>query len=40
MLSSACNLENVSKFNVKLTVLPLKILNLRANCPVRAVIEE
>ena len=40
MLSSCDNLENVEKFKVKLTVFPLKIINLRANCPVRALIEE
>lgn len=40
MLSSCVDLENVENFRVKLTVFPLKILNLRANCPVRALIEE
>jgi kynurenine formamidase len=40
LLFAPCiNLEKVSKFKAKLTVLPLKILNA-AVCPVRAVIAE
>jgi kynurenine formamidase len=40
MLSSCVNLEKITKFRVKLTVLYLKISNLRANCPCRAVVIE
>lgn len=40
MLSSCVNLEAVHNYRVKLTVLPLRIQNLRANCPCRAVVIE
>jgi kynurenine formamidase len=40
MLSSCINLEKIRQYRVKLTVLYLKIANLRANCPCRAVVIE
>ncbi len=38
---TACiNLEKIQKFNVKLTVMPLKILKVALGCPARAIVTE
>jgi kynurenine formamidase len=38
---TACiNLEKITKYNVKLTVLPLRILKVALGCPARAVVIE
>jgi kynurenine formamidase len=38
---TACiNLEKIAKYNVKLTVLPLKILKVALGCPARAIVIE